>query len=126
MTDLNPARVTWWDDRSFADVVVIGAGIAGLSFALRLPDSLRMTVITKSELGESNTRYAQGGMAAAVGPDDTPELHLADTIDAGAGLTDIEATRGLVERGASAVRWLLKHEAKEPLSCCCLLTVAAM
>lgn len=102
-------RITWWDDRSFADVVVIGAGIAGLSFALRLPDSLRVTVLTKSELGESNTRYAQGGMAAAVGPDDTPELHLADTIGAGAGLTDVDATRGLVERGASAVRWLLKQ-----------------
>jgi L-aspartate oxidase len=111
MTGVPPTspRVTWWDDRSFADVVIIGAGIAGLSLALRLPDSLRITVITKSELGESNTRYAQGGMAAAVGPDDSPELHLADTVDAGAGLTDIEATRGLVERGASAVRWLLKQ-----------------
>lgn len=105
-------RVTWWDDRSFADVVVVGAGIAGLSFALRLPDALRITVLTKSELGESNTRYAQGGMAAAVGPDDTPELHLADTIEAGAGLSDEEATRGLVERGASAVRWLLKQGAR--------------
>lgn len=102
-------RITWWDDRSFADVVIVGAGIAGLSFAIRLPDSLRITVITKSDLGESNTKYAQGGMAAAVGPDDTPELHLEDTIDAGAGLTDVESTRGLVERGASAVRWLLKQ-----------------
>ena len=105
-------RVTWWDDRSFADVVVVGAGIAGLSFALRLPDTLRITVITKSELGESNTRYAQGGMAAAVGPDDSAELHLADTIEAGAGLTDVDATQGLVERGASAVRWLLKQGAR--------------
>lgn len=117
MPELTPApavspRVTWWDDRSFADVVVVGAGIAGLSFALRLPDSLRITVLTKSELGESNTRYAQGGMAAAVGPDDTPDLHLADTVDAGDGLTDIDATRGLVERGASAVRWLLKQGAR--------------
>ncbi len=110
-TPVSP-RVTWWDDRSFADVVIIGAGIAGLSFALRLPDTIRMTVLTKSELGESNTRYAQGGMAAAVGPDDTPELHLHDTVDAGAGLTDEESTRGLVERGASAVRWLLKQGAR--------------
>lgn len=102
-------RVTWWDDRSFADVVVVGAGIAGLSFALRLPETLRVTVLTKGALGESNTRYAQGGLAAAVGPDDTPELHLHDTIDAGAGLTDEDAARGLVERGASAVRWLLKQ-----------------
>lgn len=101
--------MTWWDDRSFTDVVVVGAGIAGLSFALRLPESLRITVITKSELGESNTTYAQGGMAAAVGPDDSPELHLHDTIDAGDGLTDIGGAQGLVERGASAVRWLLKQ-----------------
>lgn len=105
-------RVTWWDDRSFADVVIVGAGIAGLSFALRLPDTIRITVLTKSELGESNTRYAQGGMAAAVGPDDTPELHLHDTVEAGAGLTDEESARGLVERGASAVRWLLKQGAR--------------
>lgn len=102
-------RVTWWDDRSFTDVVVVGAGIAGLSLVLRLPDTLRITVITKSELGESNTKYAQGGMAAAVGPDDSPELHLHDTLEAGAGLTDAAATQGLVERGASAVRWLLKQ-----------------
>ena len=105
-------RITWWDDRSYADVVVVGAGIAGLSFALRLPDSLRITVLTKSELGESNTRYAQGGMAAAVGPDDSAELHLHDTIDAGDGLTDIPATQGLVDRGASAVRWLLSQGAR--------------
>lgn len=102
-------RVTWWDDRSFTDVVVVGAGIAGLSLALRLPDTLRITVITKSELGESNTKYAQGGMAAAVGPDDSAELHLHDTLEAGAGLTDAATTQGLVERGASAVRWLLKQ-----------------
>lgn len=109
-------RVTWWDDRSFTDVVIIGAGIAGLSFALRLPETLRVTVITKSELGESNTTYAQGGMAAAVGPDDSADLHLADTVEAGDGLVDAGAARGLVARGASAVRWLLKQGARFDLS----------
>lgn len=115
MNQISP-RMTWWDDRSYADVVVVGAGIAGLSFALRLPDSLRITVITKSKLGESNTRYAQGGMAAAVGPDDSADLHLHDTIDAGDGLTDIPATQGLVGRGASAVRWLLSQGARFDLT----------
>lgn len=106
------ARIRTYESESSVDVVVVGAGIAGLSFALRLPDSISLTVLTKSELGESNTRYAQGGMAAAIGPEDSADLHLDDTVDAGAGLTDIETTRGLVERGASAVRWLLLQGAR--------------
>lgn len=106
------SRVRAFDHESACDVLVIGAGIAGLSFALRLSDHHSLTVLTKSQLGESNTRYAQGGMAAAIGPDDTADLHLADTIDAGDGLTDIDTTRGLVERGASAVRWLLMQGAR--------------
>lgn len=109
-------RQTAADRRSTTEVVVIGAGVAGLSFALRLEPDVSITIITKSELGESNTTYAQGGMAAAVGPDDTPELHLIDTIDAGAGLTDRDAAEGLVERGASAVRWLLKQGARFDLA----------
>ena len=112
---LNPHeidRIRAFDSETSIDVVVIGAGIAGLSFALRLDDSISVTVLTKSELGESNTRYAQGGMAAAIGPDDSAELHLADTVEAGAGLTDFDTTRGLVERGASAVRWLLMQGAR--------------
>lgn len=105
-------RVRAFNSESSTDVVVIGAGIAGLSFALRLKDSVSVTVLTKNELGESNTRYAQGGMAAAIGPDDSAEMHLDDTIEAGDGLTDPETTRGLVERGASAVRWLLMQGAR--------------
>lgn len=105
-------RVQAFETESTTDVVVIGAGIAGLSFALRLDESISLTVLTKSELGESNTRYAQGGMAAAIGPDDSADLHLKDTIEAGAGLTEAESTRGLVERGASAVRWLLMQGAQ--------------
>jgi L-aspartate oxidase len=103
--------VSWWDERTGADVVIVGAGIAGLTFALRLSDSHHIVVITKGALGESNTRYAQGGMAAAIGPNDDPELHLADTVAAGDGLTDVEAARAMAERGASAVRWLLKQGA---------------
>lgn len=105
-------RLTAFDIESATDIVVIGAGIAGLSFALRLDDSVAVTVLTKSEIGESNTRYAQGGMAAAIGPEDSADLHLLDTIEAGAGLTDMDTTRGLVDRGASAVRWLLLQGAR--------------
>lgn len=94
------------------DVVIVGAGIAGLSLALRTSDHIHVTVLTKGPLGEANTTYAQGGMAAAVGPDDEPEEHLEDTLIAGAGLTDIEAARALVERGPSAVRWLLRQGAR--------------
>lgn len=106
------ARLRSFDHESASDVVVIGAGIAGLSFALRLPDSISLVVLTKSQLGETNTKYAQGGMAAAIGPEDSAHLHLIDTVDAGAGLTETETATGLVERGASAVRWLLLQGAK--------------
>jgi len=100
-------RQASWDDTSTYDVVVVGAGIAGLAFTLRLPERLRVALVTKGALGESNTRYAQGGLAAAVGADDSPELHIADTIAAGAGLCDEEIVRSLVERGPEAVDWLL-------------------
>ena len=95
-----PARIS-------CDVAVIGAGIAGLTLALNLPESLRVVVATKSVLGESNTRYAQGGLAAAFGPDDGPELHLQDTIAAGAGLVDGDAARVLVTEARDAVLWLV-------------------
>ena len=70
------------------DVAIIGGGIAGLSVALRLPEHKRVALFTKGQLGESNTRYAQGGIAAALGVDDSPALHFQDTIAAGAGLCD--------------------------------------
>jgi len=90
------------------DVAIIGGGIAGLSVALRLPDSLRIALFTKGQLGESNTRYAQGGLAVALGPDDSPELHFQDTLAAGAGHCDPEAVRVLVEQAPAAVRWLMQ------------------
>jgi L-aspartate oxidase len=89
------------------DVVVVGAGVAGLAFTLRLPAGLRVALLTKGVLGESNTRYAQGGLAAAVGLDDSPALHEADTLVAGAGLCDPDTVRRLVEGGPAAVDWLL-------------------
>lgn len=104
--------VSWWEEHTETDVVIVGAGIAGLAFALRLSDRHRIVVVTKGSLGESNTRYAQGGMAAAIGLDDDPELHLQDTIVAGDGLADKEPAWAMADRGASAVRWLLKQGAR--------------
>jgi L-aspartate oxidase len=94
------------DGQSY-DVTIIGGGIAGLSVALRLPEHLRVALFTKGQLGESNTRYAQGGLAVALGADDSPELHFQDTIAAGAGLCDEKAVRMLVEQAPAAVQWLI-------------------
>src|SRR5579883_389970 len=95
------------DSQSY-DVAIIGGGIAGLSVALRLPEQMRVALFTKGQLGESNTRYAQGGLAVALGDDDSPELHFQDTIAAGAGLCDEAAVRILVEQAPAAVRWLIR------------------
>src|SRR5512144_148226 len=93
-----------------ADVVVIGSGIAGLTAALRvhagLPGS-HVMVVTKDLLSAGSTTWAQGGIAAALGPGDTPEEHLTDTLVAGAGLCDEDAVRTLVTEGPDAVRELI-------------------
>lgn len=90
------------------DVAIVGGGIAGLSVALRLPKHLRVALFTKGQLGESNTRYAQGGLAVALGEDDNPQLHFYDTIAAGVGLCDEDAVRILVEQAPAAVQWLMQ------------------
>lgn len=78
------------------DYIVIGSGIAGLYTALLAREHGRVLIITKGSIEETNTRYAQGGIAAAIGPSDSPEIHFQDTIAAGAGLCDEEAVRVLV------------------------------
>ncbi|MFH0242997.1 L-aspartate oxidase [Streptomyces sp. HK10] len=91
-----------------ADVVVVGSGVAGLTAALRCAASGRKTVIvTKARLDAGSTRWAQGGIAAALGEGDTPGQHLDDTLVAGAGLCDEEAVRALVTEGPDAVRRLI-------------------
>jgi L-aspartate oxidase len=90
------------------DFVVIGGGIAGLRAAVSLAAAGRVLVLTKAEPSESNTGYAQGGIAAAVGADDSPALHAADTIRAGDGLCDEAAVRVLVEQGPDGVRELIE------------------
>ncbi|MFJ6568606.1 L-aspartate oxidase [Streptomyces sp. NPDC091292] len=91
-----------------ADVVVVGSGVAGLTAALRCAAAgLRTVVVTKARLDDGSTRWAQGGIAAALGEGDTPEQHLDDTLVAGAGLCDEDAVRILVTEGPDAVRRLI-------------------
>ncbi|MPZ61307.1 MAG: L-aspartate oxidase [Propionibacteriales bacterium] len=91
-----------------ADVVVVGSGIAGLTTALRAREHGRVLVVTKDNLSAGSTRWAQGGIAAALGPGDTPEQHLTDTLVAGAGLCEEDAVRLLVNEGPHAVHELIE------------------
>ena len=90
------------------DFLVIGAGIAGLSAAIRLADAGTVLVVTKEELAESNTAYAQGGIAVAMGGEEDVALHLADTMAAGDGLVNRAAALVLVEQGPRRVEELLE------------------
>ena len=89
------------------DFLVIGSGIAGLRAAISLADAGDVVVLTKADPRESNTGYAQGGIAAALGPDDSPELHASDTMAAGDGLCVAEAVEVLVREGPRYVRELI-------------------
>ncbi len=91
---------------STLDLLVLGSGVAGLSAAVRVAEThgMRVGVLTKAELHQATTRWAQGGVAAVLGggdPDST-DLHLADTLAAGAGLCDPDAVRVLVDEGPTA------------------------
>ena len=94
------------------DFLIVGGGVAGLRAAIGLAAVGRVLVLTKAEPAESNTGYAQGGIAAAVGDDDTPALHAADTVRAGDGLCDEAAVSVLVEAGPEYVRELLEWGAR--------------
>lgn len=90
-----------------AAVVVVGSGIAGLVAALEASRHHLVTLVTKAELAESNTAYAQGGIAAAMFPDDDAASHIADTVHAGAGLNVLDAVRALCEDGPDRIRELI-------------------
>ena len=88
------------------DVIVVGSGIAGLVCALSMAPRA-VTLITKTpQLEGGSSLWAQGGIAASMGPEDSPEAHAADTLSAGAGLSDPERTRAMTEMGAASLEWL--------------------
>ncbi|MDP2135012.1 MAG: FAD-binding protein, partial [Sulfuritalea sp.] len=89
------------------DVLIIGSGLAGQSLALRLADSRRVALVTKKTLTDSASSWAQGGIAAVLDPADTIDAHIDDTLTAGAGLCDPDATRFVVEHGREAIEWLI-------------------
>jgi L-aspartate oxidase len=90
------------------DVIVVGAGAAGLYAALCVPESLQVGLIAKDSLPLSASDWAQGGMAAAIAPEDSALLHIEDTLKAGAGLCDWEAVKFLAERAGQSVAALLE------------------
>jgi L-aspartate oxidase len=85
------------------DFLIIGSGIAGLTFALKAAEHGKVVIVTKKADTESNTNYAQGGIAAVFGSDDSTESHIADTIEAGSGLSHEEAVRTMVNEGPALV-----------------------
>jgi L-aspartate oxidase len=89
------------------DVMVVGSGAAGLYATLCLPASLRIALVTKDKLKTGASDWAQGGIAAAIAPTDSPDYHWRDTIEAGAGLCDPDAVRFLVEKAPVAIESLL-------------------
>ncbi|MCK9995402.1 MAG: L-aspartate oxidase [Candidatus Krumholzibacteria bacterium] len=97
------------DDTVVSRCLVVGSGIAGLQFALHAAESGTVRVVTKKESRESNTNYAQGGIAAAVSPLDDFETHVRDTLLAGDGLCDEEVVRRMVEAGPDLIDRLLSY-----------------
>ena len=92
----------------FTDVLVVGGGVAGLRAALAAREHGEVILLAKAPLEVSSTAWAQGGIAAAVDPDDTPEAHAFDTVEAGSGLNDPEAVRLLTEEGPAEIERLVE------------------
>src|SRR5712671_3769255 len=90
------------------DYLVLGSGIAGLSFALKVAPRGRVAVITKKNRAESNTNYAQGGIAAVTSKEDSFEMHVRDTLEAGAGLCKEEVVRNIIQEGPARIAELIQ------------------
>ena len=90
--------------REHVDFLVLGGGVAGLTFALEAANHGSVLVLTKRQRSEGSTQYAQGGIASVLGPDDDFELHIQDTLVAGAGLCQREAVEVTVREGPDRIR----------------------
>ena len=90
------------------DFLVLGSGIAGLTFALKVAHAGTVAIITKKSRAESNTNYAQGGIAAVTSEEDSFESHVRDTLSAGGGLCNEEIVRGIVEDGPARIEELIQ------------------
>ena len=90
------------------DYLVLGSGIAGLSFALKVAPRGRVAIVTKKDRAESNTNYAQGGIASVTSKEDSFELHVRDTLTAGAGLCKESVVRTIVEEGPARIQELIE------------------
>lgn len=88
------------------DVLVIGSGAAGLTLALKLAAQLRVALLSKGEVHDGSTLYAQGGISAVLSEGDSVNAHVEDTLSAGAGLCDPQVVRFVVEQGPQTIRWL--------------------
>ncbi len=112
MNEFNPPRyLAPFESRSFphlfTDVLVIGSGAAGLRAAIEASRHADVAIVTKDELKASNTDWAQGGIAAAIGPDDSADLHAEDTIEVACGLSVAEAVRSIVGQAPERIRELI-------------------
>jgi L-aspartate oxidase len=105
----NDRMVTLMNQSEPYDVLIIGSGAAGLSLALHLGPALEIAVVSKRELAEGSTLYAQGGISAVLDAADSVESHVQDTLDAGGGLCDPEVVRLVVEHGPDSIHWLLER-----------------
>src|SRR5947209_19294971 len=90
------------------DFLVLGSGVAGLSFALKVAPKGRVAIVTKKDRADSNTNYAQGGIAAVTSKEDSFEMHVRDTLEAGAGLCKEEIVRPIVQEGPARVAELVE------------------
>ena len=98
------------------DFLIVGSGIAGLSLAIKLSELGKVTIITKKQKAESNTNYAQGGIATVFADDDTFDLHIKDTLDCGAGLCNVKSVEKIVTEGPQRIKELIElgvHFSKE-------------
>src|SRR5438094_1372094 len=104
LVSFDPKRVP----HHFTDILIIGAGIAGLRAALEIPCTLDVLVVTKDAIRESNSTYAQGGIAGVLAPEDRLENHVEDTLSAGAGLCDPAVVQHVVREAPGQIADLIR------------------